>query len=369
EEVPSFLVNLKRDTMDMFREMSDLSGGKFKYEVLAPEEEARKHAAEKLDEYFAEKDESKRKEPAQKESIEDLFMGRGRPKKIDQEIRDERKKKAEIVAGRQKRTTDEVFRQLLGEEYQETYLGDLQKQGIYPWPVAEQKGDSRTESVFYTAIEIKYLNKQPEVIPLHHQLQALEYELASKITKLVRKRKPKVLFFDGRKPEPPPMERMNPMMRTPASDYSAVVNEMAELFDIDEISLKEGNSISDVQKRIEEDLKKTDDDRSPEEKPEKINCLIVAQPHELEPRQVFEISKAVSMGIPTIFLVSNYSIDVSRAAYQQGFPITFLRPGLEDLFRSWGVTLGKEFLCSKDCASVVVPQRAQGFIFQAPYAM
>ena len=207
------------------------------------------------------------------------------------------------------------------------------------------------------------------MIPLYYQIQSLEYELANKVLKLTQKHKPKILFFDGRKPDAPPPNPMNPMQQGPQSDYSAIVRELGELFDIDEITLKEGNSVTDILKRIEEDLQKKDDDKAADEKPSKISCLIVAQPDNLEARQLFEISRAVSEGVPTIFLVSSYSIDASRQGLQQGFPIATLRSGLDDLFRSWGITLGKEIVASKECATINVPQRMGGFVMNAPYPM
>ena len=376
EDVPSSLMNLKRDTIDMFRELEGISNGHFKWEVIAPEDKAREFAEAQMTAYYKAKEAGQTpKEPQQKESFEDLFMGGGRKaRKTDPEIAEERKRKAGILAERTKRTVDDLFKQLLKEEYTGTYLADLQKQGIFQVPVEERQGQSTRETNFYTAIEIKYLNKTPEVISVHHQIQGLEYELANKILKLTRKAKPKVVFFDGRKPESPPMNPMNPNMRPPQSDYSAILGELGELFDIEEISLKEKNSISDVLTRMEEDKKKKEKDEegsSGEEKADHISCLIVAQPNDLEPRQVFEISKAVSEGIPTIFLVSGYSVDISQAGLQNGFPIAVLRPALEDLFRSYGVTLGKEIIASRECSTLVVPQRMPGtqFVMRAPYPM
>jgi ABC-type uncharacterized transport system involved in gliding motility auxiliary subunit len=362
EDVPSFLMNLQRDTIDMFRELESLSGGRFKWEVIAPEVKAREFAKEKVKEYFEAKDKGLTpKEPAQKEGFEDLFFGGRKPKKGDDEIAAERRKKAELLAGRTKRSPDDVFKQLLTEEYTETYIGDLQKQGIYQIPVEEQTGQSRRETNFFTALEIKYLDKQPEVISVYHQIQNLEYELANKIVKLTQRSKPKVVFFDGRKPPMPEFNPMNPNQRPPMSEYAGVIQALSELFDIEEITLKDKGSITDVLKKIQDDLAKKDDGRPVEEKPDRISCLIVAQPNDLEDRQVYEISKAVSEGIPTIFLVSSYSLDISQQGIQTGIPITVLRPGLEDLFRSWGIVMGKDILGSRECSQIMVTQRRPDF--------
>ena len=152
EKVPSQLSTLLRDTIDLFRELEAYSSGHFKYEVIAPEVEARDFARKKSDEYFEKKAKGETpKEPEQKESIEDmLFSGRQQQKKTDDQIREQRQKKAEILAERQKRTPEEEFRTLLRKEFEDIYLGDLQKQGVYAVPIEERKGDSRVETTFYT---------------------------------------------------------------------------------------------------------------------------------------------------------------------------------------------------------------------------
>src|SRR6185503_19816928 len=160
------------------------------YEVIAPEEKAREFAAQKMKEYFEARSKNETpKEPQQQESIEDLFSGRGRGKKTDAEIAEDRKKKATILADRNKESVDDAFRRLLKKEFEDTYLADLQTHQIYPHPVEERQASTTVETTFYTDIEIKYLDRPPEVIPAHARIEGLEYELASKILKVTRKTK------------------------------------------------------------------------------------------------------------------------------------------------------------------------------------
>ncbi len=372
EELPSQIANLKRDTMDIFRELEGLSNGHFKWEVVDPQALAERDAQEKVKEYYEKKQKGETpKEPQRQESFEELFMGRGKTKRTDEQIAEDRRKVADARAAGVKGglTADEHYRRILLQEYKDVFLEDLRSQGIQDVSIQERSANQVAERAFFSALEIKYLNKQAEVIPQHFRIENLEYEMASKVLKLARASKPKVVFFDSRKPDVP-FNPSNPMARPPQSDYSGIIGALSELFDIDEVSLKENSSISDTLKRIQDDLAKKDDDRPAEEKPTKISCLVVAQPSDLEARQVFEISKAVSEGIPTIFLVSNYSIDVSAQGLQEGFPIVFLRHGLDELFRSWGVNLGKDILASRECASFAVPQRVPGLgVIRAPYPL
>ncbi len=359
EKLPSQIANLKRDTVDLFRELEGLSGGHFKWEVVDPDVLADQDAAEKVREYYEKKQKGETpKEPQGQESFEDLFNNRSKTKRTDEQIAEERKKMAEARATATVKgglTAEDHYRRLLTQEYKDIFRQDLQKQGIQEVVIPERSANQVSEISFYSSIEIKYLNKQSEVIPQHFHMQSLEYELASKVLKLTRSSKPKIVFFDSRKPDVP-FNPSNPREQPPQSEYSGIIGALSELFDIDEVSLKENNSISDILKRIQDDLAKKDDDRPAEEKPTKISCLVVAQPSDLEARQVFEISKAVSEGIPTIFLVSNFSIDSSQGQQKQ-LPIVHLRHGLDDLFRSWGITLGKDVLVSRECNSFPLMQR------------
>jgi len=357
ENVPSALINLKRDTIDTFRELEALADGKLKWEVVAPEVAAREYAAEQVKEYYkALKNNETPKEPKPRQTIQDIMFRRSQP--TDEDIKKQREQEARTLAEKTDTSYDDRYRQLLSGEFEDVYLQDLESKGITRVPMQERTGTQTTQTVFFTAIEIKYLDKQPEVIPLYHRIEDLEYDLANKILKLTQQVKPKVAFFDSRKPEMPPFNPMQPQQRPPASDYGGVINALRDLFDIEEITLKENDSISDLRKRLKEDREKEKDEMERAAKPKDISCLVVAQPNDLEPRQVFEISKAVSEGIPAIFLVSSYSIDFSQAGAQQGFPITTLRPSLDDLFRSWGITLGREIIASSEsCAAIRIEQR------------
>ena len=90
-----------------------------------------------------------------------------------------------------------------------------------------------------------------------------------------------------------------------------------------------------------------------------VSCLIVAQPRELEERQVYEINRAVSANVPTIFLVSRFSLDASTEGIARGLPLSKLKSGLEDLLRSWGVELGQDILASNESGTLPINGAAQ----------
>lgn len=372
-ELPAGLQNLRRDTKDLFDEFYDLSGGKFQYSIVNPDDRAAEHAEERVEEYLRQREEHEKgirkdppKEPAPPQSIEDIFGGRRQ--KTDEELREERQKTANAIAQQTDRKKEDVERDLLRDAYKRNFFRELELRGISAFPVTERQASSVRQVRVFSSIEIRYLSKEPEVIPIHYSIENLEYELASRILKLTQTEKPVVAFFDGRKPPMPKFDPMNPV-QPPPSDYEGIINHLGELYDIRSIDLKENDAIDDLVKRLKEDARrKASKGEEPKEsdedkvvKPEDYRLLkvfVVAQPDQLEPRQVYEINRAVSLGIPTIFLVSPYSLDASEGGIQQGLPLRLLYPGLDDLFRKWGVELRKDLLASNSAGSILLPRSA-----------
>jgi len=321
-QLPEFLREQRASTQSLLKEMAGLSGGRLDHESIDPEEKARGFAEEKAKGYLeALKKGETPKEPEQPKSIEELFSGRAKARKTDAEIAAERRKKAAEMAKSGGGSAEESFRRLLLDEFKESYLENLKVQGIYPLQTDDPRSGLKTS--IYLALEVLCGDRPPEVIPGHVLVENLEYDLVKKSLKVTSSSRSRVVFFDGRK--------------AAESDYSQVLNALGDFFDLEETGLKEGDSLGDAQK------------------PGRASVLIIAQPHDLEADQLRQISSAISGGIPAIFLVSGYSADLSAAGRKSGFPLTVLRPGLADLFRKWGVTLGQDLLASRDCAPPPLP--------------
>jgi ABC-type uncharacterized transport system involved in gliding motility auxiliary subunit len=380
QDLPSFLANILRDTSDMFEEFRKISRGKFRYELVSPEDRASQYAEERVLAY-----EKKRlagetpEEPEPPQDIMQMFSGRQGP--TQEQIREQRERDAAQIAKNTKRSKDEVRLDLLREEYKKKFFQELAQEEISPYIVPERTGSSVRQVRVYSAIKITYLNKPAELIPFHSSLEALEYELAQRIVKLTTDAKATLAFFDPRKPEMPPMNPMQPMA-PPPHDYQAVTDFLGELFDVRQISLKEGDSIDDLVLRLKEDRERREREARGEKEPAEkekdrtvtaedmklLSCLIVVQPENLEERQVYEINRAVSLGVPAIIMASPYSMDVSPQGVRQGIPIISLRTGLEDLFRKWGVQFGDEILASNQSGQITVERRMPGvgLILQQP---
>ncbi|MFP6739308.1 MAG: Gldg family protein [Planctomycetota bacterium] len=373
EELPSFLTTIVRDTEDQFEELRKISDGKLRYSIVNPDDLADRAAAKATDEYMelynaGELKDLQEPEPAM--DIQAMMAGRQRPSAED--IRGNREVQAKERAARdKKKTKEEAYEEILLAEFKQKEIQSMAEEGVNPYIVPDRTANSVKQLRVYSSIKISYLDRPAEVIPFHSSLESLEYELAYRIVKVTQVRKPVVAFFDARKPPAPPMNPARPTP-PPPSEYAAVINFLQELVDVRQISLKEGDSVDDLARSIKGDLDRKEKEEIGEEASGEVTlsdgdharlvkCLVVAQPHALEDRQVYEINRAVSMGIPTIFLVSPYTTDISQqTGLSRGIPITILNSGLGELFKSWGVTLGDGMLGSNDSGAIMVPQRVLG---------
>jgi ABC-type uncharacterized transport system involved in gliding motility auxiliary subunit len=376
ENLDTFIGTLRRDTVDLFEEFRRLSGGKFEYRVIDPDKDIETRASEKTAAYMTKYEKGETaglEEPKRPFNPYSLFGQQQEP--TDAEIRAEREDAAAQVADKQKRVKSEVYREILLADYKEAIELELAQQGIHAQVGQDRKGDSVRQLKFYSAIKIEYLNQPPEVISSYTSLEGIEYELANRFVKLTTEVKPTIAFFDSRKPAMPEQNPFQPNPELPQSEYAAVIEYLRALFDVREISMKEGDAVDDLARRLREDAERRareargDPEPKAGEKPEvtlepadyaRVRCLIVAQPDQLEDRQVWEISRAVSMGVKTVFLVSPYSLDIAaRRRDPLDIPIASLDSKLEALLRSWGVQLGDEILASNTCGVTIISYRHQ----------
>ncbi len=373
EELPSFLATIVRDTEDQFEELRKISGGKLRFEIVNPDDLADEAAAAATDAYMVDYDKENYEALEEPEPPMDIqAMMAGRQRESPENIRKRRQARAKERASATKKSEEEAYREILLAEFKQRELRSLAEVGVNPYIVPDRTANSVKQLRVYSSIKISYLDRPAEVIPFHSSLESLEYELAYRIVKVTQPQKPVVAFFDARKPPAPPVNPAQPT-QPPPSDYAAVINFLQELVDVRQVSLKEGDSIDDLVKNIKGEAERKRKEELGEEPSGEvtleesdyagsIKCLVVAQPDALEDRQVYEINRAVSMGIPTVFLVSPYTIDISQqTGLPRGIPITLLNSGLEDLFKSWGVSLGDEMLASNNSGGIMLPRRVGGF--------
>jgi len=73
-------------------------------------------------------------------------------------------------------------------------LGDMQRLGLQPYSINTVEQSQQTQTVVYTGIVLQYLDRQ-EVLPLVGQIETLEYDLTSKVDKLITQRQKSVALL------------------------------------------------------------------------------------------------------------------------------------------------------------------------------
>ncbi len=230
------------------------------------------------------------------------------------------------------------------------FYADLERRGIHPILTLESGELLDEGKAFFSAIELRSGNRPVEVLGVHRRVDQLEIELARRVLKLTGPAPCRVFFWDGTRGDGgtgDPASRGKPT----ASDYSAIMKSIDETYGLaddlrKELAARGGGP--------------TASGAAPGEAAPPFSCLVIAQPHDIEERAAFEIARLVSEGVPSVFLVSGYTIDVSERGLRGGFPLTELRPVFDAVFRRWGVVLGADLVASRACDTLPLPQPPKG---------
>ncbi len=226
------------------------------------------------------------------------------------------------------------------------FYADFGRRGIQPILTLESGELLDDGKAFFSAIELRGGNRPAEVIATHRRTDDLEVELARRIIKLTGPTPCRVFFWDGTRGDGAAGDPASRAKLT-ASDYSAVMKSIEETY----------GAADDLRK----ELGPRAGAPSPTgDQPPPFSCLVVAQPHDMEERAVFELARLVSEGVPAVFLVSAYTMDISEKGLKGGFPLAELRPVLDAVFRRWGVSLGADLIASRACDSLPLPQPPKG---------
>ena len=207
---------------------------------------------------------------------------------------------------------------------------ELAQQGIPELQGRSIKDDGFEIVPFYSSLLLKYLDREKEGIPVHSNLEGLEYELVSRIVKLSMRQKPVIAFFHGRpedqistapdgRPLPQPMGQFSPFIDSVLKDRFEVIS----------IDLSEQNLV-----------------------PEEAVMLIVAEPDGTTARQRYEIERFIVDGRPVIFFAST-----TAGKLDQTVQMTPLAPGLGEMMQAWGIQIQPNMLVASDeCGSITIMQ-------------
>ncbi len=285
EKMPTQWKNLERDVIDKLKDIKMSSKGKLSYTVFDPS------AEEERESYEESKDES-----------DDADLVQGQTKKIT------RKKIAE----------------------------QLFEKGVIPFGVQSTQRDEFAVKRVYSSIVLSYLDRKEDVIEevRPETFGNLEYEIISRIYKLISNKRPKIGFFPSQ-PEIPPQYRQYYQQGPPPDMYALSAKLLRESgYDVTRTNIKEEDPV-----------------------PEDIQTMVLMIDQPLNERQLYEIDKLIHRGVRILLAGQqyNYQISASREPGKydlQGMPS---RLNVNDLTREYGFEFDENMFMDQNSAYIQIP--------------
>ena len=282
EKMPTQWKNLERDVIDKLKEIKLASNGMLTYTVFDPSVEEEKEAYE----------ESKKTEEGDNKDA---------PK---------------------------ITRKKIAER--------LMEKGVIPFGVQSTERDEFAIKRVYSSLVLSYLDRKEDVIEevRPETFGNLEYEIMSRIYKLISNKKPKIAFYPSQ-PEIPPQYRQY-YRQAPPDMYEQAVKILQDAgYDVTRTNIKKDDPI-----------------------PDDIQTMILMIDQPLEERQLYEIDKLVNKGVRIIMAAqeNNYQIMGSRTNPGQ-FDIRgqASRLNINTLTERYGVTFDDQQFMDASTAYIQVP--------------
>ncbi|NDY43033.1 hypothetical protein G3N55_09285 [Dissulfurirhabdus thermomarina] len=223
-------------------------------------------------------------------------------------------------------------------------LSALEKRGIVPFNTQTIARDALDIKTIYSAIEVAYLDRPPEVIPqvMPDDLGSLEYELVSRIHRLLLGRKPKVVLVTpgGEKGG---MAALLRRMQGGGGDYAA----LAELL--------RGQGYEVVRQEIGPGSPLPDDAR----------LLVLVAPERLGERRRYEIARFLRRGHPV--LVAAQRLRYHYGEGRSGFSVSAVpvETDVDELLAPFGVRVEDRMLFDRRSAVLQMTRPRRMGIFSA----
>ena len=211
---------------------------------------------------------------------------------------------------------------------------------IRPFQVQTIDRDAMGIKLVYSALEISYLDRDPEILPqvLPQSLSTLEYDICTALTRLTRDIDPVVAIY-AEKP------RLDPQMVQLYMQMGQAPPEQPDVFTLVEQLLQ---SQAYEPRRVEITAE------SPI--PEEATTLVLLAPQGLEERQLYEINRFVQRGGRLILATQNYEFNYAPSR-QGGFNYTPTpkESNLEELLTAWGIDVSDAILMDANPEVLAIP--------------
>jgi len=286
EKMPTQWKNLERDVIDKLQELQLASRGKMSFSVFDPTKAEAEEAVQEQEE---------------SEEAKGLF----------------------------EKKSNKARRQRIAER--------LYEKGVIPIGVRSASQDEIAVKRVYSSIVLSYLDRKEEVIAevRPETFGSLEYDIITRVYKLISTKKPRVAFFPG-KPDMPPQSYQYFQQQQPRDNYSVAVKLLKQAgYSVERTNITKNEPI-----------------------PQDIKTLVIMLDTPLDQRQLFEIDKFIHGGGHVILAGQqyNYRIMPSRAHPGEfdlaGMP---LRLNMNDLANNLGFEVGMNMFMDKSSAFIQVP--------------
>ena len=302
EKMPTQWKNLERDVIDKLEDLRVASRGKLNYTVFDPSAEEEKEAYEEI----------KEKEESNKEEDKGIIKQEQKPK---------------------------ITRKKIAER--------LYERGVIPFGVQSTAQDELSVKRIYSSIVLSYLDRKEDVIEeiRPETFGNLEYDIISRIYKLISNKRPKIGFYPGQ-PEVPPQYRQYYQQQPP------------DMYDFAEKLLKEAGY--DVTRT---NIKKDDPI------PEGIQTMVLMIDQPLNERQLYEIDKLIHNGVRVVMAAQEYNYQISPSRSEPGqFDLRGMpsRLNINTLTKNYGFEFDDKMFMDKSSAFIQIPvyQTRQMGMFQ-----
>ncbi len=282
EKMPTQWKNLERDVIDKLNELKMASKGRLDFTVFDPSAEEEKEAFE----------------ASQAEEEPDVLQNKPR-----------------------------ITRKRIAER--------LYEKGVIPFGVQSTSQDEFAVKRVYSSLVLSYLDRKEEVIEevRPETFGTLEYDVMSRIYKLISNRRPKIGFYPSQ-PEVPPQYRQYQQGPPPDMYAYAVQLLKEEGYDVKRTNIKEDDPV-----------------------PDDIQTMLLMVDQPLSQRQLYEIDKLVHNGVRIVLCAqqNNYQISPSREPGQFDLRSMPAQLNINQLTENWGFAFDDQMFMDRNSAYIQVP--------------
>jgi ABC-2 type transport system permease protein len=227
----------------------------------------------------------------------------------------------------------------------------LLDKGVRPFQVQSVERDAIGVKLVYSAISIGYKDEAEEILPqvLPDNLASFEYELLSRVVKLVRDTDPIVAVYSTK-------ETLDPQLASFYLQSGQPLPEPPDPFQsIPEFLRGEGYDVRSTQISADNPV------------PDSTSTLLVLGPRELSERQRWEIARVLRRGGNVIVAAQATTYDYNPGP-RGGFSINVRGQslGINDLLTEYGVRIDDRLLMDAQMATLAIPRETNigGMRFQ-----